>query len=213
MPQKDDLPTRQQEQLRDTVLYARDLYQTNPDEGLTYLRGALRTLVGLEHGLAARLPGAELLRLLGPTGYPDLERVLVLAGLLDAEHELLGRGGVRDPAGAARALELYLAAIAAEPGFAPSYTERLDALTREVDTLPARLRADLAAAYRHAGRFGAAEDWLYRWGEAEPEAAGRWAEGFYRDLLGLPDEVLEAGGLPRDEVEEGLANVAGRASV
>lgn len=213
MPQKDDFLTRQQEQLRDTVLRAQELYDLNPDDALTYLRGALRTLVGLEHTLAARLPASELLRLLGPTGYPDLERVLVLAGLLDAEYALLARGGVRDPAGAERVLELYLAALNAEPGFAPDYAERLDALTPETDALPISLQADLAAAYRHAGRFGAAEDWLYRWGEAEPEAAGRWAEGFYRELLTLPDEVLTAGGLPRGEVEEGLANVTARASV
>ena len=213
MPQKDDLPTRQQERLRDTVLQAHELYDLNPDDAITHLRGATRELVGLEHNLAARLPAGELLRLLGPTGYPDLERVLVLAGLLGAEHELLGRGGVRDPAGAERTLELYLAVITAEPGFAPSYAERLGALTQGTDALPVSLQAGLAAAYRHAGRFDAEEDWLYRWGEAEPEAAGHWAEGFYRELLALPDEVLQAGGLPRDEVEEGLANVMGRASV
>ena len=213
MPQKDDFLTRQQEQLRSTVLRAEELYDTDPDEALAYLRGALRELVGLEHNLAARLPAGELLRLLGPSGYPDLERVLLLAGLLGAEHELLRRSGVSDPAGAERVLELYLAALAAEPGFAPDYAERLGALTQETDALPTSLQADLAAAYRHAGRFDAAEDWLYRWVEAEPEAAGRWAEGFYRELLELPDEVLTAGGLPRDEVEEGLANVTGRASV
>ena len=149
----------------------------------------------------------------------DDEEVIVIdpgpdaAGLLDAEHELLARGGVPDPAGAERVLELYLAALDAEPGFAPDYAERLDALTQETDALPVSLQADLAAAYRHAGRFDAAEDWLYRWGEAEPEAAGRWAETFYRELLTLPDEVLTAGGLSRDEVEEGLANVTDRASV
>ena len=213
MPQKDDFLTRQQERLRDTVLWAEERYDTDPDEALAYLRGALRELVGLEHNLAARLPAGELLRLLGPSGYPDLERVLLLAGLLDAEHELLARGGVPDPAGAERVLELYLAALDAEPGFAPDYAERLDALTQETDALPVSLQADLAAAYRHAGRFDAAEDWLYRWGEAEPEAAGRWAETFYRELLTLPDEVLTAGGLPRNEVEEGLANVTDRAPV
>lgn len=213
MPQKDDFLTRQQDRLQDTILQAQERYDTDPDEALAYLRGALRELVGLEHDLAARLPAGELLRLLGPSGYPDLERVLLLAGLLDAEHELLGRSGVRDPVGAERVLELYLAALNAEPGFAPDYAERLDTLTQMADALPTSLQADLAAAYRHAGRFDAAEDWLYRWGEAEPEAAGRWAETFYRELLDLPDEVLKAGGLPRDEVEEGLANVTGRASV
>ena len=212
MPQKDDFLTRQQEQLRETVRRAQELDRTNPDEALAHLRGAMRELVGLEHHLAERLPAAELLRLLGPTGYPDLERVLVCAGLLDAEHELLSRQGVADPARAERVLGLYLAALTAEPGFAPSYAERLDALTRELDGLPVAVQRDLAAAYRHAGRFDRAEDWLYRWGESEPEAAGRWAESFYRELLGLPDEVLAAGGLPREEVEEGLASTTGRTS-
>lgn len=212
MPQKDDFLTRQQEQLRETVLRAQELAQIDSDEALSYLRGATRDLVGLEHRLAERLSASELLRLLGPTGHPDLERVLVLAGLLDAEHELLTRQGVVDPSRAERVLGLYLAALTTEPGFAPSYTERLDALTQELDAPSVAVQRDLVAAYRHAGRFDAAENWLYRWGEAEPEAAGRWAESFYRELLGLPDAVLEAGGLPRDEVEEGLADVTGRTS-
>lgn len=213
MPQKDDFLTRQHEQLRETVLRARELADLQPDEALASLRGALRDLVGLEHLLAARLPAPDLLRLLGPTGQPDLERLLVLAGLLDAEHELLGRQGAADPAGAEKVLTLYLAALAAEPGFAPSYAERLDALSQTLDAPPAPLRAALAASYRHAGRFDRAEDWLYRWGELEPEAAGSWAERFYLELLGLPDASLAAGGLPREEVEEGLANVTGRTSV
>ena len=78
--------------------------------------------------------------------------------------------------------------------------------------VPSETEHGLAKAYRAAGRFDEAENWLYRWRDAEPDAARGWAEAFYGELLTLSDEALLKGGLPRAEVEEGLADVTAQVS-
>ena len=215
MPQKDDFLSRLQAQLRETLIKVETLVTAGRlDDALAEVWAAERNL-GLEHTLLSRLPSADLLRLLGPTGTPDLERTLACAELLRAEFGIRTQRGDADPATAQKALDLYLAVFAAELGFALSYAVRLDVLTQALlvqgDVPPATER-DLAKAYRAAGRFDEAENWLYRWRDAEPEAARGWAEAFYRDLLGLSDEALLRGGLPRAEVEEGLADVTAQVS-
>ena len=211
MPQKDDFLSRLQAQLNETLVRVRKLSAEGRfDEALADIRKTQRSVLGLEPTLLNRLSSADLLSLLGPTGTPDLERTLGAAELLSAEFEILAFQGEADPTQAQKALELYLNVLAIEPGFAPHYSARLDVLTEGLGHVvaPATQRA-LAEAYRAAGRFDAAENWLYRWRELEPDAARGWAETFYGELLRLTDEVLTQGGLPRDEVEEGLVGVTG----
>ena len=210
MPQKDNFLSRLQAQLRETLEKVQTLAtEGRLDDARSEVWAAERNL-GLEHTLLSRLPSADLLKLLGPAGTPDIERTLACAELLRAEFGILTLRGDADPAGAQKALNLYLAVFDAEPGFALSYAARLDVLTQALlaqgEMSPATERA-LAEAYRAAGRFDEAENWLYRWRAAEPDAAHGWAETFYRDLLELSDEALVKGGLPRAEVEEGLADV------
>ena len=214
MPQKDDFLSRLQAQLNETFVRARELSaEGHSDDALTVVRASQRSILGLEPTLLHRLSSTDLLGLLGSSGTPDIERTLCAAELLSAEFEILALRGEADPTQAHKALELYLAVLEAEPGFALYYSGRLDILTQSLGyALPPETQRALAEAYRAAGRFGAAENWLYRWREAEPDAAQGWAEAFYRELLLLSDEVLVAGGLPRDEVEEGLAEITSRVS-
>lgn len=55
-----------------------------------------------------------------------------------------------------------------------------------------------------AGRLCEAEDLLFEQLEPGNEAHVRLALDFYARLNDLSDKALEAGGLPREEVEEGL---------
>ena len=209
MPQKDDFLTRVQAELVRTLEHVRQLHREGETAAaLATLHEAQRSLVGIENDLLRRLGSADLLVLLsgGGAGSLDLERCLRCAELLAAEHELRADLGEDDAAGARKALELYLSALTAEPGFAPHYGERLQTLTRSLGyAAPPATQAQLVTTYLHAGRFDEAENWLYRLMNTEPEAARARAEAFYRELLTFEDEVLAAGGLPRAEVEEGLA--------
>jgi tetratricopeptide (TPR) repeat protein len=209
MPQKDDFLTRVQAQLAATLERARQLgAEGRTAEALSTLHEAQRNLAGLDSDLLHRLGSADLLLLLGPAGVPDIEKCLNCAELLMAELEVRAAHGEADPAQAQKALELYLNAVSAEPDFAPHYGVQLRTLTHYLGYgIPVAALPLLVEAYTHAGDFDEAENWLYRWRELEPGAAGAKAEAFYRALLTLSDEVLVAGGLPRAEVEEGLADV------
>ncbi|MDK8183173.1 DUF6483 family protein [Paenibacillus sp. UMB4589-SE434] len=55
-------------------------------------------------------------------------------------------------------------------------------------------------------RYAEAENVLYEWMTGD-EARLSLAAAWYERLLELPDDELEAGGLPRDEVEQGLQDV------
>jgi tetratricopeptide (TPR) repeat protein len=216
MPQKDDSLNRLQEELSRTLMTARQLHENGDTAAaMTTLQGAQRSMVGLESGLLRRLSSADLRVLLGGAGgTPDVEKCLQCAELLSAEHELRTNLGEDDSAQARKALELYLYVLEAEPEFAPHYSGRLRTLTRSLGyAAPPPVQAQLIDAYLHAGRFDEAENWLYRLLNAEPEVARARAEAFYRELLTRGDAALAAGGLPRAEVEEGLANVARRVSV
>lgn len=207
MPQKDDFLTRLQEQLAQTLEQVHQQERAGQvGEALAALHEMQRRVVGLDSDLLHRLPSADLLMLLGPTGYPDLERCLQCGELLAAEYELTARQGRADPSLAHKALDLYLNALAAEPALAPHYSARLEALTASLENIvPPPAQQHLAAFYQQAGRYDEAENWFYRWQETEPAAARPAAEAFYLELLSLDDDALEQGGLPRDEVEEGLA--------
>lgn len=211
MPQKDDFLTRLQEQLVRTLERARYLDTVGQtEEALGTIRQAQRTLVGLDSDLLHRISSTDLLLLLGGTGVPDTEKCLHCAELLSAEVAIRAAHGEADPAQAHKALDLYISALSAEPGFAAHYGERLETLTQGLGyAVSEAAQGQLVDVYTHAGRFDRAENWLYRWGELEPDAARARAGVFYRTLLGLDDTVLEQGGLPRTEVEEGLANLTG----
>ena len=207
MPQKDDFLSRLQEQVRLTLGRVRELERSGqPETALVTLHDMQRRVTGLDSDLLHRLPSPDLLLLLSPTGVPNLEKSLQCAELLDAEDALLRAQGGADAALAQKALALYLNALGTEPGLISDYGSQLEALAERLGyVLPPETQGQLVEIYAEAGRYADAENWLYRWGQGEPEAARVRAEAFYHDLLALDDTQLEDGGLPRNEVEEGLA--------
>ncbi len=207
MPQKDDFLTRLQEQVNLTLTRVRELERLEqPGEALGLLYDTLQRVTGLDSALLHRLPSADLLLLLGPTGARSVEKCLQCAELFSAEDALLRAQGTPDPEVAYKALTLYLNALGTEPGLVAHYGASIDDLAARLDyALPSETLSGFVEVYAGAGRYAEAENWLYRWGALEPGAARTRTEAFYRDLLALSDEQLEAGGLPRDEVEEGLA--------
>jgi hypothetical protein len=98
---------------------------------------------------------------------------------------------------------------------APELAERRAAMERMINRLEEyRLPPDalqrLLPYYERAGRYADAEDVLYELlaetraqGEAAFRSAADAGDALYRRLLARTDAQLEAGGLPREEVEEG----------
>jgi hypothetical protein len=86
-------------------------------------------------------------------------------------------------------------------------SSRLQALLPRGPLPPVLLRR-LVTLYARAGRYAEAETWPFRLLAGSPDDVAV-ARTSYEGLLALPDDALEAGGLPRGEVYEGLSELAG----
>lgn len=114
-----------------------------------------------------------------------------------------------------RALSLVAAAAASSTDATPDdllpASEILDALRHRLGdtTLSSEDLASAARLHERAGAFAAAENAHFvRVSRGDAAQAGHDARAFYERLRERSDAELERGGLPRDEVEEGLRVLA-----
>lgn len=177
------------------------------------------TFMGSSAQLVKRLSSDDLLRVLGSAGFVDGERAYLLSSLLETEAQLAVSLGAEDASDEVlelrvRALDLMLEAGSAALG-EPDIAERV---ARLLGGVPPDLRSPgtwerLVWFGFDTGEFAAGEDALFAWLEVE-QAAGedtsrvaRTGENFYGRLHELEDEALDRGGLPRDELAEGRAEL------
>jgi len=179
-----------------------------------------RRFLGTSAELVSRLSTDDLLAVIGSAGYVDGERAYLLSALLETEAELehaLGAPG-DDPVVVSlrsRALDMALEAGIEELGEPdlPLRVQRLLALTPE-GSLSAATRERLVWFWKALRRYSRAEDALFEWldevDDGDTLDVARTAGRFYADLELLDDVALEAGGLSRDELAEGRADVESR---
>ena len=210
MPLKDDFLTRMTERLEQTLLEVENLTgQGRVDEALEHINTAYRESTGSDAQMVHRLSTDDLLNLLSTTGVFEVEKALFMAELLYAEAKVQGAQGVTVGAHTHfKTLELYLHALTTEAGLIAFYREKVSRLLRILDSLPLVTERRVFEYDALRGDFAGAEDRLFALLEQTPggELLERGLE-FYTHLLTLPDETLEAGNLPRDEVEESLASL------
>lgn len=73
---------------------------------------------------------------------------------------------------------------------------------------PAALRRRLVRYLETRGRYALAEDEIFDWAETGEEAARAEGLAFYERLRAMNEDVLQRGGLPRDEVAQGREEFA-----
>lgn len=184
-------------------------------EALEGVDEAARRHVGLSLRLIEGMSSADLLGMLRVGDTLDRGRCVLLAELLRKQGEILELQGRPGDATSARlkALDLYLevhdAYDASELAERRAAMERMIGRLEEYRLPPAAL-SRLLPYYERARRYADAEDVLYELlaetraqGEAAFASAADAGDAYYRRLLARTDAELEAGGLPRDEVEEG----------
>ena len=203
---KNDYIMRLIEQLG--VVIARIIYLKRNgqyDEAEAALSRAAQNLLGFDMALLRRLTDegiAELLRRPDPS---DVGQLLAAAELLREQGEIDAQRGGPDTDYDCnhKALSLYLECYL----HAADLTAKVAALVGALRPyfLPVATRRKLAAYYERAGDFAQAENLTHLL--MEDGAAGAWEDGlaFYARLAARSDEELAAGGLPRDEMEEGHA--------
>ena len=211
MPLKDDFLTRITERLEQTLAEVAHLTERGrADEALSKLNATYRETTGSDAQMVHRLSTNDLLSLLSTTGTLEVEKALLMAELLHAESRVHASQD-REVSALTRLkmLELYLHALLVETGLIPHYQHQVAQLVAALDGLPLETERRLFEYDAHSGDFAAAEDRLFEMLEAHPGDAelARWGAAHYEGWLELPDDVLEAGNLPKDEVRESLASL------
>lgn len=180
-----------------------------------------RALAGADAEELLRLSDTDLLARViegEPTQVVE-SKLFMLATLFKARGDALAGEGKRNESRAyyLKGLHLLLdtfaqSQMAQRPDFLPTVEAFLIGLHEE--PLPLRTNALLLRHYEQTGEYAKAEDALYAMMEVEP-ANGElldFGQGFYQRLLGLGDEALVVGNLPRAEVNAGLAEFKARQS-
>lgn len=185
------------------------------DEAELAVAEAARDLAGLDIETLLALPVDQMTTLFSAAGSLDAGKCLVAAELL-CEH-----GEIRDLRGdeatacleRTRALSLLLEVFAGEqPGRIPDaerYSKRIDTLVEALSDYPPvpAVQMKLVSYYERRGELANAEDVLFDLIDAGHEEVITSGIDLYQRLLTRRDEELERGGLPRAEVEDGLAQL------
>jgi hypothetical protein len=207
MPFRDDFIERTLEQLNATL---QKILQTPSDiyKAEAVLAEAYRKHIGTDGRLLKQLSSREILSTIQTTGVLDKEKSYLIAALLDAEawvHETVGQDSSEAQL---KALDLYLEAALVNVG-ADDIHERIARLTQTLQdfVLPEATEWRLFHYDVKRQHFDQAETRLFEVLERRgiTEKAMSQGNAFYKHLLRQSDEVLEKGGLPRGEVEEGYA--------
>ncbi|MEF2969275.1 DUF6483 family protein [Paenibacillus sp. M1] len=162
----------------------------------------------LNSALLGSLSAKDTVELFRTGGQVEADKLQSLARLLREEGELFTESGERDEGILRQMKALHLFLAAAQYG-ADRNVWKLDEEIGQLLTrlkgyrLPADTERLLLAYEESEGRYDRAEDALYRLlrlGAADKEEG----VNFYRRLLTLTQERLERGGLPEEEVREGM---------
>ena len=142
------------------------------------------------------------------------EKSLMLVTLLDEAGQLYAAQERESESRNCRlkALDLLLTLQLRDADFElPDFVPRIDMLRIQLNDspLPLRTQAGLWRHYESIGDYAKAEDALFAILESEPANANLISEAgaFYERLKRQSDSALEAGNLPRKEVDMGLAHI------
>lgn len=210
-----DYIKRMIEQMGAFLLALRDkLDEDKPNEVLTDVQESYRQLFGVDGEFLLNAPENYLALMTGIGRVGDSDKTISLADLLTIEGEAYALKGMYEESVRrySKALNVLIDTFLTL-GYAKSadHTERiahLVSLTAD-ETMPSETLLRLFRYSERIGEFAQAEDILYELLEsaltdvAYDDLADEGV-AFYERLQGLDDVTLVAGGLPRDEVEDGL---------
>lgn len=167
--------------------------------------------------LIRSLSDADLVRMMTTSGVVETANLHAIALLLKEEADIyddMGRPEMSYPA-RLKSFHLFMRlALLDSPAMLRTPSEEAADLADKLGDyeLPADTKLLMYEWHEGDGRYDRAENMLYELME-DGAVSAEEADEFYRRLLLLPDESLEAGGLPREELLEGLNSLAAREKV
>lgn len=197
------------QQLADALARVVFLKKTGRNEqALKEIEQTWQGVFGLSGEVALKLSVNELIALCDGAADPLAEKCVLLADLLKEQGDLYALQD-RIPDGRechARALGLYLEAFTNRncivSADALARVEQLIDQTRGF-RLPGEVFKQLMKYFELRARYASAENGLFDWLDSGEHGAAEEGVRFYERLMRKDDEQLAAGGLPRNEVEEG----------
>lgn len=201
--------------------------QRKHTEALSELDELLRRQFGLNLSLLNSLPAEDVIEMFRFRGVIEVDNLQQAARLIEEEAYIYNEKSIvegiddhekmesEDEAliRLMRSLHFYLYALnhGANPKLldAPERVEGILEQTKAYE-LPARTEKQLALYREQQGRYDQAENSWYRLlqvDDSHPIHYRGEVQAFYERLRQLEDEQLQQGGLPREEVEEGLAEL------
>lgn len=187
--------------------------QQKNEQALEKLDGVLKRNFRMSEQMLRSLPAEELIQLFRQRGEAiDAESVQLVARLLQENAEIRENMGEEQEVAFARikALHLYLyAALNGGSRELVDYPARIEEMRTGLERyrLPAVVERLIMLYEEREGNYVQAEDAMYRMLNGSPEDdPDALEEGrmFYARLSALEDDKLQAGGLTRAELEEGI---------
>ncbi|WP_053374176.1 DUF6483 family protein [Paenibacillus sp. FJAT-27812] len=178
------------------------------EEALLFIDELLDKRFRLSSKLIRSLSDEDLMRMMTTNGVLETDHMQAIAILMKQEAELNGDLGREDESFVAyvKALHLFLrlSLVDAEPTIVEPRGQIKELLERLLPyELPLSTKRLMMEWHEAEGHFDLAENMMHELlgdNALTPSAA----EDIYRRMLLQPDERLVAGGLPREEIEQGL---------
>jgi len=218
MPYSQDYIKRMIEQFGEFLLALKQLLAENRQEqAREQLDLAYRELLGMDAQFIREAPDDYLILIGGLSQVGDMDKSAVLGDLLTADgdwHTLRGDYELAQTC-YLKATSVLVEALLRQPfGTSRDYVEKIEALVEKLAhfEVPYQTRERLFRYHERMGKYAEAEDELYHLLAEAPDDESLIEAGiaFYERLLQLKDHELLIGGLPRDEVQAGLAELEAR---
>ncbi len=179
------------------------------DEAEAIISRTALSLLGVDMTLLRRLSDEGIISLLRRPDTADVGPFIAAAELLAQQGDIDEARGLPDAGYDCRqkALSLFLEACLAAPEVCDDeYAAKINALAAQLNDypLPPTIRRKLFACYEQSGDYARAENVIHHMQEDGDPVAWERGLAFYERLRGKSDAALAEGGLPRDEMEEGL---------
>lgn len=187
--------------------------QQRYQEAIDEINETVRTNLGLAPRFVKGVTGQDLLGMVH-SGLISAERTVALAKLLKERADVNWAQGQPNNGliRTVKALSLYLEVFDQQrDGVFADYFSDVELLAANAadHPLPGETRKKLFRFYEASGKYSKAEDMLFE--ALEVSGEGEWLEmgrQFYDRLAQKSDEDLEAGNLPREELEESRTDLA-----
>jgi tetratricopeptide (TPR) repeat protein len=179
-------------------------------EALQTINRTYQQFFGLSADLIGSVPDDYLLDTLKTGEVLDGDKCIIIALLLKEEGDVYEALKNHDESyhRYLKSLRLFLEVVISNaPMSLPEHLAQVETVIHNLEPydLPPAVKTRLWQYYEKTGNYAKAEDVLFRLLDAQPRGKiSQEGIAFYKRLLAKSDAELQAGGLPRDEVEEGL---------